>query len=308
MDFFGTSPTTPATLPAIGPVPQSPYTFVPPTAPRPTATTTHVYAGPPAYRWYGWGTTTPGANPYAPGGQHPRGSANWFAQTGATPGAFPVPVSGAALAFGANPPSYSGLPGPTESYAWPADRMIAPVYTAPRVSVQPPAMPASPMIGLPTIAPLTSPPVGTALPILTVPAGSPVPLSVAPIGGTTTTDGPTWQRSSEALPVVPPATPTMPATTPAPGNPSWGPARGIDPVIRGQGPTDPEPVSLEGLIRAAGSHRGTVTEVKQLGPYKLLVKLAAANEAEARHAADAIARVHQLHPYAIQFEVKLGGR
>ena len=51
-----------------------------------------VYAGPPAYRWYGWGTTTPGANAYAPTGQYPRGSANWYAQTGATPGAFPVPV------------------------------------------------------------------------------------------------------------------------------------------------------------------------------------------------------------------------
>ncbi|MFO0825346.1 MAG: hypothetical protein U0792_19875 [Gemmataceae bacterium] len=24
-----------------------------------------VYAGPPAYRWYGWGSVTPGANPYA---------------------------------------------------------------------------------------------------------------------------------------------------------------------------------------------------------------------------------------------------
>jgi hypothetical protein len=51
-----------------------------------------VYAGPPAYRWYGWGTVTPGANPYAPSGHYPKASATWYQITGATPGAFPVPV------------------------------------------------------------------------------------------------------------------------------------------------------------------------------------------------------------------------
>ena len=58
-----------------------------------TATGAPVYAGPPAYRWYGWGSVTPGANPYAQTGQYPPASANWYSITGAMPGAFPVPVT-----------------------------------------------------------------------------------------------------------------------------------------------------------------------------------------------------------------------
>jgi hypothetical protein len=52
-----------------------------------------AYAGNPAYRWYGWGTTTPGANPYAPAGEYPAASSQWYTMSGATPGAFPVPVT-----------------------------------------------------------------------------------------------------------------------------------------------------------------------------------------------------------------------
>ena len=70
---------------------------------------TGVYAGPPAYRWYGWGTTTPGSNAHAPNGQYPRGSTNWYTQTGATPGAFPVTVaSNGARATTSEPPAYVG--------------------------------------------------------------------------------------------------------------------------------------------------------------------------------------------------------
>ena len=70
-----------------------------------------VYAGPPAYRWYGWGSVTPGANPYAPTGQHPPASANWFSITGATPGAFPVPVTHPdRLTPGTEPPVYVTAP------------------------------------------------------------------------------------------------------------------------------------------------------------------------------------------------------
>lgn len=91
--FGGPSPTTVAPYRAPTPVTRAqPVTRV---APQPTPvppTNPGVYAGPPAYRWYGWGSTTPGANPYAPTGHSPRGSATWYAESGATPGAFPVPV------------------------------------------------------------------------------------------------------------------------------------------------------------------------------------------------------------------------
>ncbi|HVK08098.1 MAG TPA: hypothetical protein VM597_04910, partial [Gemmataceae bacterium] len=71
-----------------------------------------VYAGPPAYRWYGWGSVTPGANPVAPSGHYPAASANWYSITGATPGAFPVPVSNPSRpAAGMDPPVYVSSPG-----------------------------------------------------------------------------------------------------------------------------------------------------------------------------------------------------
>lgn len=66
-----------------------------------------VLAGPPAYRWYGYGSVTPGANTFAPAGQYPKASANWFSVTGATPGAFPVPVMNPyRQAPGSEPPTY----------------------------------------------------------------------------------------------------------------------------------------------------------------------------------------------------------
>lgn len=66
-----------------------------------------VNAANPAYRWYGWGTTTPGANSFAPSGEYPNGSAQWYNQTGATPGAFPVPTMNPYRAVpGTQPPTY----------------------------------------------------------------------------------------------------------------------------------------------------------------------------------------------------------
>lgn len=79
------------------------------TTPATSATTTHpphaqtpfrgtntqgatIYAGPPAYRWYGYGATTPPAFLIPSQGQYPRASADWYHITGATAGAFPLPV------------------------------------------------------------------------------------------------------------------------------------------------------------------------------------------------------------------------
>lgn len=74
---------------------------VPPTAmaavPRPLAYAPP--AGGPAYQWYGYGSSTPNANPLAPNGTYAQPSADWLAQSGATPGAIPrsVPESAVAL-------------------------------------------------------------------------------------------------------------------------------------------------------------------------------------------------------------------
>jgi hypothetical protein len=43
----------------------------------------------PMWRWYGYGAPTPGRNPYAPQGTYAPVNPNWYAQSGATPGAIP---------------------------------------------------------------------------------------------------------------------------------------------------------------------------------------------------------------------------
>ncbi len=122
-----------------------------------------VYAGPPAYRWYGYGTTTPGANPLAPTGQYPRGSANWYAQTGATPGAFPVPVTaGGDQLPRFEPPAYASVPQPVEP---------------PASYVQPPATQPT-LLAMPRPVPSFNPPVA---PQPLVPASAPLPVPVPAI-------------------------------------------------------------------------------------------------------------------------------
>jgi hypothetical protein len=92
-----------------------------------------VYAGPPAYRWYGWGTVTPGANPLAPAGQYPKASANWYSITGATPGAFPVPISNPSPAPpGTDPPTYGLSRSPA------AQQPVVPVSAQPQQQPPPP--------------------------------------------------------------------------------------------------------------------------------------------------------------------------
>ena len=72
--------------PSAPPAPK-PTATVPPAPPAVPTQSPGVYAGPPAYRWYGYGTVSPAP---ASAGPAPRGSANWLTQTGATPGAFPA--------------------------------------------------------------------------------------------------------------------------------------------------------------------------------------------------------------------------
>lgn len=111
-----------------------------------------VYASPPAYRWYGWGTTTPGANPHAPTGQYPNGSANWLSQTGATPGAFPAPAQTRRESPSWEPPAYARVPA---SSVEPLIAVTSPVSTWP---VAPPATAAVPaMLPPPSLPPVTNP-------------------------------------------------------------------------------------------------------------------------------------------------------
>jgi hypothetical protein len=149
-----------------------------------------VLAGPPAYRWYGYGSVTPGANPYAPSGQYPRASANWYSTTGATPGAFPVPVMNPYRAApGSEPPTYAtGLPPRTAVPAVPPERITVhepPAHTQPPPShavARPPAgmmAPPSPQFQQP--APVGFPQPGMAPPGMTNPKSPGVPVSGGPV-------------------------------------------------------------------------------------------------------------------------------
>jgi hypothetical protein len=157
-------PTNPGTNPAMtygAPAPQQAQAQVNPND-------NGVYARQPAYRWYGWGTTTPGTNPYAPNGQSPQGSSNWYVQTGATPGAFPEPVTPATLEF-PDRPRYAGNPifGP-EVTAAPTIWMNAPVR---EVMAPPPTTIVQPVFMMPAPVVVNAPAPQPAVPTQT----SPVP-------------------------------------------------------------------------------------------------------------------------------------
>ncbi len=292
---------------------------------------TGVYAGPPAYRWYGWGTTTPGANPYAPTGQYPRGSANWYTQTGATPGAFPVPVVNPFRPEpGAEPPAYvrGATPSPSEPDYWPAPQVTAPeprpvsAQPAPQPQFQypgtvmttvpvPPGPPPAeehprepaPIAQTPPPTPIF-PAAAPAQAIPTVPVGQPVPAAAVVPSPTTAEPAPAptnplhWQRSGDAAEPIPFGTPGAPKpTVPVP------PA----PAARPKEPQTKEPPQAA-TIRAACRGLATVTEVRQTGPLTLVVKAQATTPADARAAFEAMSAMPQLEPYKIQFEAAFGQR
>lgn len=204
-----------------------------PTAPFRGTTTTGapVYAGPPAYRWYGWGTVTPGANPYAPTGQYPQASANWYAITGATPGAFPIPVMNPRrVAPGTEPPAYA---------------------TMPAVRTPPPVLPAQ------GSEPTTSSGVGA-------PSFLPPPADLAPQLPLANTANPA--TTPPALPptrLVPPAAPEPPPVTiPQPiGNAVTVPTLTPVPVAPGLKPTEPEPMPTPSLPPPVNSSNSAPGEV-----------------------------------------------
>lgn len=189
--------------------------------PQPTASTAFrgtgtngapVFAGPPAYRWYGWGSVTPGANPLAPTGQYPKASANWYQITGATPGAFPVPVTaGARSPAGTEPPTY-GLAART-----PAPAPVVPASAPPFVErPEPSKFPAPEPRGTPAPTLGALPPPSFSPPAVPVPALTPPPIPSKSAAISPTLPPPTMPPAP--VTVLPPALPKPelpPPTVPA---------------------------------------------------------------------------------------------
>ena len=162
-----------------------------------------VYAGPPAYRWFGYGSVTPGTNALAPTGQYPKASAEWHRLTGATPGAVPVPVTNPARSpAGIDPPAYqqpppvvrTQAPTPAETARVASSPISAdvprfvpqPAYVEPQKFIPPPAAVEPPVFlperlpppPTPTPAPEVAPP---GVPTMTPPPLSRPAISVPPI-------------------------------------------------------------------------------------------------------------------------------
>ena len=285
-----------------------------------------VYAGTPAYRWYGYGGPTPGANPNAPNGLYPKGSANWYSQTGATPGAFPLPTSTVQRAPSYEPPTFIHQPA-QDSMAMQGQRVVANNVerTEPTPETQPQrrtefAAPA-------TVA--TSTPQMPQMPLMPMGAGQPLATS-ARQDAPRRTDDTVWSSSTtrqpQQAPIASSNTPPLtlvesqskPVAAPAVPDTTWGPSR--VPVIaepsrtpttppqvtmsRGQAPLDETP-DLGKLIRQVSFGRAEKVLVSVTGKNSLHVNLSVTQETDARDVAALISRLPELKEYAITFEAHL---
>jgi hypothetical protein len=261
-----------------------------------------LYAGPPAYRWYGYGSPTPGLNPYSPTGLYPKGSTNWYAQTGATPGAFPVPVSASQRPDGTEPPTYVGVPQPSDGQYLPVSRSS---YIADMPSSRP-----EPLRGTRVVA--HSP---GREPMMPSGAGTPVASSMDP---ELMQQDLSWQPVSarSQAPIAASLAGSPPKgepTAPPQAEPSWAPAPRptITPtvtpsgtpsvsLIRGQAPE--EPIDEVALVRSACFGRASAVGVTKTGEKKLHVRLVVPTATDGRDAAAAVSRVAELKAYDITFE------
>jgi hypothetical protein len=305
---------------------------------------TPVYAGPPAYRWYGYGTVTPGANPFAPGGQYPKASANWYSITGATPGAFPVPVTnpGKVAAPGTEPPMYVSSPPPRVAPAALPAQTAAPASmpttiapTTPHVpppadlsrsgisSANPLPLPTTPLPAMPVTVPTLSAPPGTAAPPITERASSardaepvnPAPLPQIPAA-------PIAEMPRPPAPIMTPA-PASPGALPASvtdDQPNWQPSRdgrqwtppgspqsrsaSPQPVARGQA-EDARPDPAVTLIRQLCAGRASGVDVRWTGSKKLTVGFECPTAAAARQLVRDISARPELGPLQIDFAVQV---
>ncbi len=195
--------TPPSQAPGQAPTPL-PQGMLPPVAQYAPPTTPGVYAGPPAYRWYGYGAVTPGRNPHAPDGNSPRGSSNWYVQSGATPGAFPVTVTASGQAAFGQPVAPTELPSYT----------VGNVAAALDRPTDPPAPPAA--------APAFAPDPGQPLPVIVSAAVEPASLSTPAVAESLPAPLPVFTTSPRAAePALMPTVTPMPTPVPLPtGTPS----------------------------------------------------------------------------------------
>lgn len=262
-----------------------------------------AYAGNPAYRWYGWGTTTPGTNPYAPTGEYPNTSAQWYAMSRATPGAFPVPVtnpfrpvpgSGLPVYVASGPLSSGSTSVPPPSFASVPLPPAGPqpiVETRPFRYVPPDELPVS-MGNVPGVPPAGMNWRGGSAPV------TPKPVEEFPVRPANVETQ--WQPISYSAPAKLPSN-LVGQTLPKPPAAQSEILQAVahEPIER--------PSLLESVRFAAGSNVRNL-EAKLLGRDNVIVRFDAPSDAVAEAAAKAISQLAELKPYTVTFDVAVGGK
>ena len=265
-----------------------------PSRPIPNDTIDRGLGAPPAWKWYGYGTPTPGRNPLAPNGTYGPVPPGWHSTSGTTPGAIPTgqPVPGL-------------VPDPAPS-------PTVPMGPASSIAIVPPDGPTLPAV----VAPSTTT-AGANVDWKSAPA-----TLKSPVAPTLVNDGPRATLRApvrDDAPMAPPATPPA-STTPLERDLPTGGSKEV-PVEAAPGIVAPPagdvsraeaPVTARGLapaadlpsaaVRKACGRDVRVMEITSVGPKRMLVRLAATPDA-AWAARDRLARLPELREWRVDFDL-----
>jgi hypothetical protein len=235
--------------------------------------------GSPAWKWYGYGTPTPGRNPLAPNGVYPAVPASWHQASGTTPGAIPTGQAAKGLVPDPLPlPLPRPLPGPASSIAAaPPDSPIAPAIPKETATWKPAT------IRMPSADP-DAPPARLR---------GPVAVDAVPTSNPRT---PATPLQEELGPSKSPDIPVEPAPGIVP--PSGGVSMGNRPITARGLP----PIDLPASIRQACGADVRVMEVAPTGPKHLVVRLAGTLDA-ARAARERMSKLPELREYRVDFDL-----
>jgi hypothetical protein len=251
----------------------------------------------PAWKWYGYGTPTPGRNPLAPTGAYAGVPGNWYTASGATPGAVPHgPVGATVPGLVPDPvPVPQVIYGGPTAFAVGDGLALPPVASSAERFAEVDWTPSpSAALKLPTADPLTSGADAAAAPArLKAPVRADEEPTSAPVLGTPVRPTePSPKTESPDIPVEPATGIVVPPL-------SAGMSRADRPLtVRAQAPD----TDAADLIRQTCGPDVRVMEVSPVGPKRVVLRLAGTRDA-ALAARDRLARVPDLAGYQIDFEL-----
>jgi hypothetical protein len=257
---------------------------------RPVANETieRSFGATPAWKWYGYGTPTPGRNPLAPNGAYSPVPPRWYTTSGTTPGAIPHDHPGPAVV----PDPAPGPKAPTTSIAAvpPTGPTLPPVpFAAGEILWQPPAAAATLKIPVAEAVIDDRPRATLKAPVRDEPPPPPRTRIAAPV---TPLDHELPATDSKEIPIE---------SAPGIVIPSGGSvSRGDGPVTaRGLAPAADLPANA---IRWAVGSKVQVMEITAVGPKRMVIRLAATPDA-AWAARDRLARLPELREWRVDFEL-----